>query len=276
METRPFGNTGASATRLCYGTGLMNPRRFALTAREGAELIRYGIDNGINFIDTAIGYQTHGHVALALKGVKRTDVVINTKIGARDANTARSQIDTCLRELGVDYVDSLMMHGIRSAEDFEARQPVLDELVKAKERGQVRLVGASTHIFGDSATRVCRDDPRIEIILALINSTGLGLTNGTYEDHLSMLKTAQASGKFIMSMKVLGEGFYADEAEGHIRWVFAQSFVDAANIGMSNRAQIDMAVRIANGEDVSPELVAEATVGAKREWGANFPAIYLG
>jgi predicted aldo/keto reductase-like oxidoreductase len=276
LETRPFGKTGASATRLCYGTGLMNARRFALNARDGADLIRHGLDNGINLIDTAIGYQTHAHVSLAIKGLPRSSVIINTKINARDAATARAQIETCLRELGVDYIDSMMMHGIRTAEDFAGREPVLAELCKAKERGHVRLVGASTHVYGDSAVASCLEDPRIEIILALINATGHGLLSGAYPEHMRMLEQAHARGKFIMSMKVLGEGFYADDAEPHIRKVFTYDWVDAMDLGMNNRAQVDMAIRIANGEEVPAELAAEARVGAKREWGINFPAIYAG
>jgi predicted aldo/keto reductase-like oxidoreductase len=274
LETRPFGNTGSFATRLCHGTGLMNPRRFALSAKEGADLIRYGIDSGINFIDTALGYQTHAHVSLAIKGLPRSSVIINTKINARDAATARTQIETCLSELGVDYIDSLLMHGIRSAEDFRAREPVLEEIRKAKARGHVRLVGASTHVFGDSAVRSCLDDPRIEIILALINATGHGLLSGTYPEHVQMLEQAHARGKFIMSMKVLGEGYHADDAEPHLRSGFALDWVDSMDLGMNNRAQIDMAIRIANGEDVPAELAAAALVNAKQEWGINFPAIY--
>jgi len=268
-----YGRTGLRVSRLCLGTGCWNPQRFALTPEQGADLVKQAYDLGVNFIDTAIGYRTHAHVALGVKGLDRADLVINTKVGASVAD-ARAALEQSLRELGVDYVDSVMLHGVRSAEDLQRREGTLEALCKAKDQGLIRMVGASTHVFTGSAMRACIDDPRIEAILTLANKTGVGLKGGSYEEHVALIREAHQAGKFVIAMKVLGEGYLADEAEEHVRWAFAQPDLDAVNLGMMSRPQIEMAARIAAGEPVSPELRAAARVGAKREWGENFPNLY--
>ena len=268
-----YGRTGLTVSRLCFGTGQLMAGRFGVSTEEGAELMRHAWSLGVSFFDTAIGYDTHRHVGLALRSLPRPEVVVNTKTGAATAAEARASVEQSLHELGVDYIDIMMLHGIRSDEDFRRREAALDELVKAKNEGLLRAVGASTHVFTGGAMRACIGDPRIEVILTLVNRTGVGL-RGDYREHLALVAEAYRTGKAVAGMKILGEGYMADSAEDELRHAFTFPDIHAVDLGMASRAQVEMAALIAGGEDVPSALRAAARLGAKGEWGERFPDAY--
>lgn len=269
-----YGRTGLRVSRLCFGTGqMMDPSRFAIPPERGAELLRYAYSLGVNFFDTAISYRTHPHVRLALDGIDRSDVVINTKTGAATSADARAAVEQCLTELRVDQVDVILLHGVRSADDLRRREGALAELCRAKEEGLIRAVGASTHVYTGSAMRACIDDPRIEVMLVLANKTGVGL-RGSYDEHLGLMRAAHDAGKAVCAMKVLGEGYMADDAEEFLRYAFDLPTVHAVDLGMISEPQIEMAVCIARGEAAPPSLRAAARKGARGEWGERFPNAY--
>src|SRR5579883_1123560 len=72
----PYGSTGISVSRLCWGTGLMAVLKHNLSTSEAARILLRGYELGVNFWDTADGYKTHPHVAEALRSVPRDQVVI--------------------------------------------------------------------------------------------------------------------------------------------------------------------------------------------------------
>mmetsp|Transcript_12795 Transcript_12795/g.19611 ORF Transcript_12795/g.19611 Transcript_12795/m.19611 type:complete len:342 (+) Transcript_12795:344-1369(+) len=157
--------------------------------KDGVELLNCAFDKyGVNFLDTAEIYpvptnpETQGRtdeaVKLFLKGRKREDVIVATKVAGRSGMTwlprrepdtpaalTREQIidsvNASLERLGTDYIDLLQIHwpdrytgGLFGQADFspsdyeEADDPVpfeeqlsaLQELIKA---GKVRYIGVS-------------------------------------------------------------------------------------------------------------------------------------
>lgn len=105
--------------------------------------IRYSIDNGVNYIDTAEVYGD-GHsedvVARALKGYDRDDIVIATKVAGfhfryRDVLKAA---ENSLKRLNTDYIDLYQLHwpdnDIPQSETVSALEKLVDE-------GKVRHIG---------------------------------------------------------------------------------------------------------------------------------------
>lgn len=271
-----LGKTAIRVSRLCFGTGQLSDFRFNFTPKDAAELLEYGYAQGVNFIDTAIGYRTHPHVGLFVKnvmskGARRDEIVINTKTNKKTAAEARGELEQALREMGIEYVDTIMLHGIRSDEDLKDREEALAELVKAKKEGLVRAVGASTHIYTGSAMRSCIDEARIEVILCLVNRQGVGLQGGDYATHTELIRAAYDRGKGVLGMKIVGEGYLAEEAESQMRYGFALPGIHALDIGMKSRAQVDMAIAISQGDNVSKALVGQALEGAVGAWAKDFP-----
>ncbi len=277
-STVEYGQTGLKVSRLCFGTGQISFNRFDFTPERGADLLRAAYDLGVNFVDTALDYRTHPHVALALKHIGRQKIVVLTKTGAATAEDARAAIEQTLRELGTGYVDVMLLHGVRSADDLRRREGALAELCRAKDEGLIRAVGASTHVFTGSAMRACTADPRIQAILTVVNPRGIGMRceyeGLTYADHVGLVQQAHAAGKAISAMKVMAEGLLADEAEAALRYAFTLPGVDVVDLGMMSAAQVEMALRVAAGEQVSDDRRAAARENAKQPWGLAYPNAY--
>lgn len=69
MKKRKLGTTDLYVTPVAFGVLTMGGSQMDLPLQEGAELIRYAIDKGINFFDTAQYYETYPYLREALKGM---------------------------------------------------------------------------------------------------------------------------------------------------------------------------------------------------------------
>ena len=97
LDHRTLGKTGLKVTTVGFGCMITSD----------PSVITRAADLGINYFDTARGYQ-HGNnermVGAAL-GAKRKQVVISTKSEAVDKEKLLKDLDTSLVELKTDYVD---------------------------------------------------------------------------------------------------------------------------------------------------------------------------
>ena len=133
MERLEYGNTGLEISRLCFGAGHLN--NVCASYAEGGNLLREAFDQGITFWDTAEGYGSQPHLGAALRELARDRVVIQTKTGAKDYDGARKSIERSLREMGTDYIDALLLHGVSSPEDLESREGAMSAFLDAKSEG---------------------------------------------------------------------------------------------------------------------------------------------
>ena len=109
-----LGKTGLKLSRLGIGTGSKGGSIQRKLGREGfTKLIRYAYDQGITYIDTAQGYRTHDLIRDAIKGLPREKLFIQTKMRWNNPEMPRDPLgvlDRFRKELGVDYIDSLLVH----------------------------------------------------------------------------------------------------------------------------------------------------------------------
>src|ERR1700683_5164302 len=131
-DTVTLGNTGIKTSRLAMGTGTVgsghHSHQTALGIQGLSDLLLNGYDRGLRFFDSADSYGSHPPVAEALKHVQRDKVTVLTKPWARDAASARADLDRFRRELGVDYLDICLMHCVTEADWTERFQGVMDVL----------------------------------------------------------------------------------------------------------------------------------------------------
>ena len=81
----------------------------------------------------------HSFIRLALQDVpadQRSQIFIQTKTPAKHPEVAKTDIERFRRELGVDRIDSLLMHCMQSGDWPTEMLPVMDVLSEAKERGE--------------------------------------------------------------------------------------------------------------------------------------------
>ena len=100
------------------------------------------LDAGINFFDTAEGYN-HGRseeaLGVALKG-RRHEAVIGTKVSTPDPATIRERCEASLQRLQTDYVDIYMIHWPH--DEFPIDESMA-ELTRLQEDGLIRAIGVS-------------------------------------------------------------------------------------------------------------------------------------
>lgn len=159
MQYTRLGNSDLLVSRICmgcmgFGDPLTGQHRWTLDETESRQIIRYGLEQGINFYDTAIAYQngsSERFVGRALRDMaKRDDVVLATKFlprtpaqiaeGISGKQAIARSLDLSLQNLGMDYIDLYIYH------IWDYNTPVLEVLEAlhaAVTAGKVRAIGIS-------------------------------------------------------------------------------------------------------------------------------------
>jgi predicted aldo/keto reductase-like oxidoreductase len=112
--------------------------------------IRRAVEVGINHIETARGYGTSEmQLGRVLPQFPREKLIVQTKISPQeDAKEFRETFEQSLKNLQLDYVDLLGLHGINHAEslDYSIRPGgCLEVAQQLQAEGKVRFIGFSTH-----------------------------------------------------------------------------------------------------------------------------------
>lgn len=154
MLYRDMGKLGIKVSILGFGA-MRFPTKGSfrdIDEDKAIEMIRYALDKGINYIDTAYVYhegQSEVLVGKAIKGGYRDKVYIATKLPIWLLNN-RSDMDRILKEqlqrLGTDYIDFYLLHGLNA--DSWKKCIDLDIVAwgeKMKEKGLIRYLGFSFH-----------------------------------------------------------------------------------------------------------------------------------
>jgi aryl-alcohol dehydrogenase-like predicted oxidoreductase len=239
MDTVEFGETGLRVSRLAFGTGTHGwggrSEQSDLGVGELASLLRLAYDHGVTFWDTADAYGSHPHVAKALAGLPRDEVVIATKTTSRTGAQAARDVERFLRELGTDVLDVVLLHFVTQADWPQRYAGAMEALSRAKEQGKVRAVGVSCHGLG--ALRAAAVADWAEVVLARINMAGVNMGASPVEV-IPILEQVYVSGKAVYGMKVLGCGQLVGKARAAIQYVLQLGVVHAVVIGTSRREHL--------------------------------------
>lgn len=159
MQYTKLGNSDLTVSRICmgcmgFGDAKNGQHSWTLDEAHAREIIRRGLELGVNFFDTAIGYQSgtsEQYLGRAIRDfARREEVVVATKFlprtqaeiaaGITGQQHIARMLDTSLKNLGLDYVDLYIYH----MWDYETPiYDVLDGLNQAVKAGKVRYIGIS-------------------------------------------------------------------------------------------------------------------------------------
>ena len=143
MKQRILGKTGASVSIL--GIGDIADRAVAL--EQCVATVQRAMDQGLNLIDTAPGYEdgySEAIVGAALKG-RRDGMFVIDKIDDLKAPVA-PQVEASLGRLEIETVDLFAFHAVSQITDWERIAAVgMEELAGCQADGKVRLRGISSH-----------------------------------------------------------------------------------------------------------------------------------
>ena len=149
MEKVKFGNTDSMITPMGVGTyydfkwiGLAKTLRIRPGKERRVSAIKAALAADINFIDTAEIYETEPFVAEAMKGRKRDELFIATKVFPLhySYDGVIKSCERSLRKLQTDYIDLYQLHMHSSADKVKEAFRGLEHL---KDEGKIRHIGIS-------------------------------------------------------------------------------------------------------------------------------------
>ncbi len=240
-----LGHSGLLVSRLAQGTGTYGFGHASNQTRQLglgglADLLRAGIDQGLNFWDLADVYGSHAHAREALKTVRRDKVVIMTKSWSRDERGMRADLDRFRRELGVDQIDLVLLHCLTDPQWTTSAAGAMDVLSDAKAKGVIRAHGVSCHSLGALKTAAASD--WVEVDLARLNPARVQM-DGAVTDVVAVLAEMKRKGKGVIGMKILGAGALRGQVDVALHHALASPVLDCFTIGAESRAELDDLIR---------------------------------
>ncbi len=242
-EKVTLGKSGIQVSLVGMGTGSVGSGQASnqtrLGVKEFTKVVRHAIDHGVCFFDVADQYGSHTYLREALKGVPREQYVIQTKTHATNIPDARSHLERYRMELGVDYIDILLLHCMTKEGWPAENQGSMEYLMQAKQEKIIRAHGTSCH--GMDPLRTVAKTPFVDIDLARINPEGLIMDDRKPDEVASVLEEMHNAGKGIVGMKILGEGRITtpERKDASLRYVLGLGTVNAFIIGFESTEQID-------------------------------------
>jgi predicted aldo/keto reductase-like oxidoreductase len=232
LTYRTLGRTGLQVTTLSFGA-MLTPE---------AEVIRAGLDMGINYLDTARRY-LHGRseeiVSRAIKGIRdKVYVATKTQPTSNTKGAIMKDVETSLMNLKTDYIDVIQLHSLVSSQRAFIPE-VREAYVKLREQGKVRFFGVTTHTNQAEVIDAVVNDPDkfFDTVLVAYNFK-------TETSVKEAIARAKAAGLGVIAMKVQ-TGRYRTDAPGSaathqtaLKWVLDDTNVTTAIAGMKTLEHI--------------------------------------
>jgi predicted aldo/keto reductase-like oxidoreductase len=243
IPLRQLGRTDLQLTPVGYG---------AQHTRD-SELIRYAIDQGINYIETAWGYgfgqpgNSSESIGKAISGV-RDNVYLFVAYMGTVLRTSKAWIDNqfeqTLRDLATDYIDVFLWHQPDSIEKITKGEHI-DLMEKWKSEGKIRWCGITAHENQEVYLKHLAESSLYDVAVVAFNY------NSSPELAQSIKEAAQ-KGVGIIAMKTQSPNYKLPphtigDSPDHrkaLSWVLSKNYVVGAIPGMTTKEQIDMNVRI--------------------------------
>jgi len=252
-----LGDTGLSVSPLCFGA----------SRTQDTTLMRYALDQGINFIDTGRSYANGKNEELVGKVIRedRQRFIIQTKARLRDVElTGKNRVsdkkiediltrelEGSLQALKTDYVDILLMHGVDKNEQL-THPAVRKFFEKMKNRGMVRAAGFSAHRNQLQLLQTNNRDFFFRVVMVPFNPSGEFVHSrsgwhAAWDQQVigKELARAREHGVGTLAMKTCSGGPHQPEKSNHasyhhaVKWVLERDFIDAAAVAMTSFTEID-------------------------------------
>lgn len=263
MQYRQFPGMDWKPSALGFGcmrlpTADKHPLSPNIDEEEAIRIIRYAVEQGVNYLDTAYTY--HGgnsEVVLgkALRDGYRDEVKIATKSPTwlmKSPEDFDKYLNEQLSKLQTDYIDFYLLHGLdkKNWENVILKLGLLEKAEKAKEDGRVKAIGFSFHDDYDAFEPIVNGFNDWDCCLLQYNYMDINNQAGT-----KGVKYAADKGLGVMVMEpLLGgklarpprnvleifEGFTVKRspADWALQWVWNQSEVSLVLSGMSSMQQV--------------------------------------
>jgi len=242
LEKRPLGKTGFQVGTIGFG---------AMTTRD-PEVIRFAIDRGVDYVDTAARYMNGENeriVGRALAGL-REKVVLATKVKIGTVDEMILSAENSLRSLKTDVIDLLQLHNLSTEAEVTDGQ-ALEAFRKLIDQGKVRAVGVTTHSGQEIVLRAVAKHRFYKTVLVAYSFRSDPGIAAAGKDTLEMspglsntIRAVAESGIGVIAMKTQAGGYASPPGgfsphQAALAWVLANPGVTTAIPGMTSYAQVE-------------------------------------
>lgn len=271
MKYRKFGNMDFEVSSLGIGTlrlptadkDLMSGE--FINEDEAIKMIRYGIDHGINYVDTAYNYHKFKSelvVGKALKDGYRQKVKLTTKSPVSRI-TKTEDFDRILNEqlvkLQTDYIDFYLFHSVdeKKWHNTVLKLDLIERIEAAKKEGKIGHIGFSFHDGFNIFKEIIDAYDKWELCQIQYNYMDV-----TKQAGVRGLKYAASKGLPVVIMEPLLGGMLANPpasiqkdfeeygggspADWGLRWLWNQPEVTLVLSGMNAVQQVEENIRSAD------------------------------
>lgn len=278
MIYNTLGKTGLEVSRLGFGTMRLPTldSNADIDESEASKMLKYGIENGINIIDTAYPYHAKdlegdGNSEIFLgKFLKenslRDEIILQTKSPSwliENHSDFDYYLDEQLKKLQTDYIDIYLLHSLNVADWKKVRDlNVFDFLDDAISSGKVKHIGFSSHIEVDYVIEIIDEYPKWDVAMTQLNyldeyyQSGVMGTNYIKQVNMgSMIMEPLRGGRLINNIpnEVNELWNMAEVKRTPVEWAFQYLWnrddVDCVFSGMNSLEQVKENVKIASTED---------------------------
>lgn len=236
---------GFGAWQLGIDSGWKN-----VSEKEALYLVHNALDRGVNFFDTAPVYgngTSELRLGKAFKGIDRDRIVVNSKFGRLDDGTVdfsakhlKSTVEGSLKRLGIDYLDSVIIHSPPleyldgNNNDHYAILEVLQQ------EGKIKAYGASIDSYEE-----------ISLLLRTTSATIIhAFFNILHQDMLRAADIIRETGARVVAKIPLDSG-----------WLSGKYHKDSVFTGVRNRwSKEDIRVRALLVEELKQIVGSERTL----------------
>jgi len=181
---------GREIPEVGYGTWLIKNEN-------ACECVKIALECGYRHIDTAQAYGNEKGVGEAIRasGLKREDIYVTTKVQAelKTYKEAKESIDKSLQDLGLDYVDLILIHCPQPWMLFRGKRRFFEEnievwkaLEEAYKDGKAKAIGVSNFLIDDleNIMNNCEIKPMANQILCHIGNTPIDVIKFCQENEI--------------------------------------------------------------------------------------------
>ena len=290
MLYNELGKTGLEVSRLGFGTMRLPTinSNADIDESEASAMLKYGIENGINIIDTAFPYHSVGidgngnserFVGKFLKeNDLRDEILLQTKSPSwliEKKEDFDTYLDLQLEKLQTDYIDIYLLHSLTVPDWYKVKDlEVLDFLDECLSSGKVKHVGFSSHIEVDYLIEILDEYPKWEVVMTQMNYLDEYYQSGVMGlDYLkevkvgSMIMEPLRGGRLVNNIPSEVQELWdmAETKRTPVEWalqyLWNRDDVDCVFSGMTSLEQVKQNIEIASTIDkISPydqELIRE-------------------
>ena len=282
MLYNKLGKTDLEVSRLGFGAMRLPTKNSNndIDETEASKMLEYGIEKGINIIDTAYPYHAEGldgdgnsevFIGNFLKDNSlRDDVILQTKSPIwlmENHSDFEFYLNEQLKKLKTDYIDIYLLHSLTVPDWNKVNElGVLDFLDDCLASGKVGHVGFSSHMEVDYLIEILDEYPKWEVVLTQMNyldeyyqSGIMGLDYLKQVNVGSMVMEPLRGGRLVENIpeKIMNLWNTAEVKRTPVEWalqyLWNRDDVDCVLSGMSSLKQVKENVEIASKPDTISE-----------------------